>query len=69
LRKLLDGKRLSPIANRLKTLDKRIVRFNGQLYGFVVGRKESILRRFDVTAISRYFPEFEREMPRYLSHL
>ena len=27
--------------------------------------KESILRRFDVTAISRYFPEFEREMPRY----
>jgi hypothetical protein len=29
--------------------------------------KESILQRFDVTAISRYFPEFEREMPRYLS--
>jgi hypothetical protein len=29
--------------------------------------KESILRRFDVTAISRYFPEFGREMPRYLS--
>jgi hypothetical protein len=28
--------------------------------------KESILRRFDVTAISRYFPEFEREIPRYL---
>ena len=28
--------------------------------------KESILGRFDVTAISRYFPEFEREMPRYL---
>src|SRR6516164_6505427 len=31
--------------------------------------KESILRRFDVTAISRYFPEFEREMPQYLSQL
>ena len=31
--------------------------------------KESILRRFDVTDISRYFPEFEREMPRYLSQL
>jgi hypothetical protein len=30
-------------------------------------QKESILRRFDVMAISRYFPEFEREMPRYLS--
>jgi hypothetical protein len=29
--------------------------------------KESIFRRFDVTAISRYFPEFEREMPHYLS--
>jgi hypothetical protein len=31
--------------------------------------KESILGRFDVTVISRYFPEFEREMPRYLSQL
>jgi hypothetical protein len=29
--------------------------------------KESILRRFDMSAISRYFPEFERELPRYLS--
>jgi hypothetical protein len=29
--------------------------------------KESILGRFDATAISRYFPEFEREMPRYFS--
>jgi hypothetical protein len=29
--------------------------------------KESILGRFDVTVISRYFPEFERELPRYLS--
>jgi len=29
--------------------------------------KESILRRFDVTVISHYFPEFERELPRYLS--
>ena len=28
--------------------------------------KESILGRFDVTAISRYFPEFERAMPRYV---
>jgi hypothetical protein len=31
--------------------------------------KESILRRFDVTVISRYFPEFERELPRYLARL
>jgi hypothetical protein len=28
--------------------------------------KEAILRRFDVSVISRYFPEFERELPRYL---
>jgi hypothetical protein len=29
--------------------------------------KESILSRFDVTVISRYFPEFEQELPRYLA--
>ena len=29
--------------------------------------KESILPRFDLTVISRYFPDFERELPRYLS--
>ncbi len=29
--------------------------------------KESILGRFDVAIISRYFPEFERELPRYLT--
>jgi hypothetical protein len=28
--------------------------------------KESILARFDLTVISRYFPEFERDLPRYL---
>ena len=28
--------------------------------------KESILRRFDVGVIPRYFPEFERELPKYL---
>ena len=27
--------------------------------------KESILGSFDVTVISRYFPEFERELPHY----
>jgi hypothetical protein len=30
---------------------------------------ESILPRVDVTVISRYFPEFEHELPRYLSQL
>jgi len=29
--------------------------------------KESILGRFDVTVIARYFPEFGRELPRYLT--
>ena len=29
--------------------------------------KESILRRFDAAVISRYFPEFEQELSRYLS--
>lgn len=29
--------------------------------------KEAILARFEVTVISRYFPEFERELPRYLT--
>ncbi len=28
--------------------------------------KESILGRFDVSVIARYFPEFERELPRCL---
>jgi hypothetical protein len=31
--------------------------------------KESILERFELTVISRYFPEFEREFPRYLAAL
>lgn len=29
--------------------------------------KESILGRFDLSVIPRYFPEFEEELPRYLS--
>jgi hypothetical protein len=29
--------------------------------------KESILVRFDVSVITRYFPDFERKLPRYLS--
>jgi len=28
--------------------------------------KESILRAFDISVISRYFPEFERWLPNYL---
>jgi hypothetical protein len=29
--------------------------------------KESILRRFDITVISTYFPNFQRDLPRYFS--
>ena|SRR5690242_17200867 len=29
--------------------------------------RESILGRFDLSVIARYFPEFERELPRYLA--
>jgi hypothetical protein len=29
--------------------------------------KESILRRFDVMVKSHHFPDFERDLPRYLS--
>jgi hypothetical protein len=29
--------------------------------------KEAILKRFDVTVIRRYFPDFEQHLPRYLS--
>jgi hypothetical protein len=38
------------------------------LFRFLLDRepKESILQRFDVSLISRYFPEFERELPSYL---
>jgi hypothetical protein len=40
-------------------------------FAFLLERepKESILRRFDLTVISRYFPEFEREFPRYLQRI
>ena len=38
------------------------------VFAFLLERepKESILARFDLTVVSRYFPEFEREIRRYL---
>jgi hypothetical protein len=37
-------------------------------FRFLLARepKEAILASFDVSVISRYFPEFERELPNYL---
>jgi hypothetical protein len=29
--------------------------------------KEAILRGFDITVISRYFPEFEAKLPQYIA--
>ncbi|PYF01905.1 hypothetical protein BJ122_11637 [Rhodopseudomonas faecalis] len=38
-------------------------------FRFLLARepKEAILREFDVAVISRYFPEFEAQWPRYLA--
>ena len=37
-------------------------------FAFLIDRepKEAILSRFDLGVIARYFPEFARELPRYL---
>jgi len=31
--------------------------------------REAILKRFDITLISHYFPDFEQKLPRYLESL
>lgn len=31
--------------------------------------KEAILKRFDITVISQYFPDFEHKLPSYLARL
>jgi hypothetical protein len=40
-------------------------------FAFLLERepKEAILRRFNLTVIARYFPDFEREFPRYLQRI
>jgi hypothetical protein len=42
--------------------------FISAVFAFLLERepKDSIFARFDVTAISRYFPEFEREILHYI---
>jgi hypothetical protein len=53
---------------RLTTGDNTPENVVGAAFRFLLERepKESILAQFDVTDISRYFPEFERELPKYL---
>ena len=43
-------------------------RFVEAVFEFLLEResKESILSRFDVSVVSRYFPEFEEEIGKYL---
>jgi hypothetical protein len=57
--------------NRLTVGKHTPERYLEAAFRFLLDRepKESILGHFDVTVISRYFPEFDRELPRYLSRL
>lgn len=52
--------------DRLARRGEKPEQFVGRCFDFLLERepKESILRRFDVSVISRYFPEFEREITR-----
>jgi hypothetical protein len=47
---------------RLARPGEAVAAFVERCFGFLLEResKESILRRFDVTVIGRYFPEFEK---------
>lgn len=44
-------------------------RYVDAAFRFLLDReaKESILASFDIAVIARYFPDFERELPRYLA--
>ena len=47
---------------------EQVERLLYETFDFLLERepKESILARFDVTVIGQYFPDFEREIRRYL---
>lgn len=51
---------------RLGRAGEPVTAFLERCFRFLLAResKESILRRFDVTVIGRYFPEFEGEITR-----
>ncbi len=62
---------MSPSYHRKLTGDKLSPEdFLDAAFRFLLDRepKESILSAFDVTVISRYFPNFEREIGRYLKN-
>ncbi len=56
-----DGERLAGLQ-----APERLVK---AAFRFLLDRepKEAIMARFDVSVIARYFPEFECELPRYLT--
>ena len=57
------------MCSRLTTGRHTPERCIGAAFCFLLDReaKESILPRFDVSVIARYFPEFEHELPDYLA--
>lgn len=72
-----DGK--SQTRHRVTLSDATLARLGGgshtpeqymdAAFRFLLDReaKEAILARFDISEIARYFPKFERELPRYLA--
>ena len=52
------------VADRLQHRPEQCVE---AAFRFLLDRepKKSILRRFDISVISRYFPDFEQALPRY----
>ena len=58
----------SKTLQRLTRGDNEPERLVEAAFRFLLDRepKESILPHFDLSVISRYFPEFERELPTYL---
>jgi len=57
------------ICNRLTAGSCTPERCLEAVFQFLLERepKELILSRFNVSVVSQYFPEFERELPRYLT--
>ena len=57
--------RLARVATDFRPTPEQVI---DAAFRFLLERepKESILAHFDVSVISRYFPEFEHELPRYL---
>ncbi len=68
-----EGESLHHVMRDVRTVDRRQAHAGGAVlrrrFRFLLDRepKESIVGRFGVTVISRYSPDFEQGLPRYLS--